>query len=541
MTQSRPLGSDIHLDRRSVLGSAAALGLAGLGVTGLTARPVAAQSFPAFAQALAEGVARDPGLSAFYRETGYAAVWTGPDHAVRRSALVSALSRAADHGLPAERYDLQGLIGAFHRVSSERERGFLEAQTSSTFLKFAADLSSGLLDPGRLIEQIVRTLPRPDPKALMEGLVAGEPVAFIRNLSPRAPEYARLYRAKADLERTIAAGGWGPRTQGGALRPGDSGGGVVALRNRLIEMGYLPRIATARYDGQMQRAVQAFQIAHGLEPDGIATQASLAAINVAPEERLKSLIVALERERWLNIPRGDRHIWVNLTDFQARIVDHDRVTFETRSVIGGQGQDVQTPEFSHRMTYLEINPDWTIPRSIIARSYWNGLVNGGHRYLEIIDAQGRVVPRERVNFAGYSPRNFPFEVRQPPGPSNPLGTVKFMFPNPWAIYLHDSPARSLFQTTVRTHSSGCVRLNDPEEFAYELLSRQEDDPVNFYQRIRRSGQQTRVFLNDPVPVHLVYRTAFTSVEGRMNYRNDVYGRDAILYRALERAGVVTGV
>lgn len=525
-----------RLDRRQVLIAGAALGLAGVAPGALRA-----QSFPAFAQALAEGVAGNPGLSAFYRETGYAPVWTGADQAVRRSALVTALSRAPEHGLPAGRYDLDQLIAAYHNVQSERDRGRLEARTSLLFLRYASDIGSGLLDPGDVIEQIVRTLPRPDGLALMRGLVAGEPVAFIRNLAPRAPEYARLYRAKAEMERLIAAGGWGPRVQAGSLRPGDSGGQVVALRNRLIEMGYMPRVATARYDGAMQRAIQAVQVAHGLNPDGVADNATIRALNVDPAERLPSVVVALERERWLNIPRGDRHIWVNLTDFSARIVDEDRVTFETRSVVGGQGRDVQTPEFSHRMTYMEINPDWTIPRSIIARSYWGGLAAGGHQYLEIIDAAGRVVPRHQIDFYRWTPRNFPYEVRQPPGPSNPLGTVKFMFPNPWAIYLHDSPARSLFQTTVRTHSSGCVRLNDPEDFAYTLLARQERDPVTFYQQIRRSGQQTRVYLNDPVPVHLVYRTAFTSVEGRMNYRNDVYGRDARLFAALRQAGVATSV
>lgn len=523
-----------RMDRRDVLRGAAALGLAGVTPTVLSA-----QSFPAFGQAVAEGVAADAGLSAFYRETGYAPVWTGPDQSVRRSALVSALSRAGEHGLPAERYDLQGLIGAFHSVGSERERGFLEARASQVFARFASDIGSGLLDPGSMIEQIVRTLPRPDIADLMRRLVAGEPVAVMRGLAPRAPEYARLHRARFDLERVIAGGGWGPRVQAGSLRPGDTGGEVVAMRNRLIEMGYMPRMATARYDGALQRAVQQFQIAHGLEPDGVATSATVQAMNVEPEARMRSVLVALERERWLNIPRGDRHIWVNLVDFKARIVDFDRVTFETRSVVGGQSNDTQTPEFSHRMTYLELNPDWTLPRSILARSYWNSLAAGGANHLQIIDGQGRVVPREYVDFHSYNPRNFPYEVRQPPGPSNPLGRVKFMFPNPWAIYLHDSPERRLFQTTVRTHSSGCIRLNDPDEFAYELLGRQEADPVSFYQRILRSGQQTRVFLDDPVPIHLVYQTAFTSVEGRLNFRSDVYGRDARLYDALVRAGVET--
>ena len=239
----------------------------------------------------------------------------------------------------------------------------------------------------------------------------------------------------------------------------------------------------------------------------------------------------------VNIPRGDRHIWVNLTDFTARIVDFDRVTFETVAVVGGQAQDTQTPEFSDEMTYMEINPDWTVPRSIVARSYWGGGMGG----FEFIDSRGNVVPREFVDLSGYTPQTMPYDLRMPPGPGNPLGEVKFMFPNPYAIYLHDSPARSLFRTVVRTHSSGCVRLQDPREFAYELLSRQEADPVTAYHTIQRSGRQTRVNLEEPVPVHLVYRTAFTSVDGRLNFRNDVYGRDARLYDALIRAGVETGV
>lgn len=525
--------------RMITLAGATALAAGIVPVAGLIVLPqqAGAQQFPAFRQALAEGVANDRGLSAFYRETGYESVWTGAEHSARRTALVSALSRATEHGLPAQRYDLPGLMSAFHSVESERDRGLAEALASRTFVQFARDISSGVLEPSTVIEQIVRELPRPDPKQLMQDFSRAEPVSFIRNLAPRAPEYARLFHAKRELEAQIARGGWGERLSGSALRPGDTGAQVIALRNRLIAMGYMPRLATASYDGVMQRAVQQFQVAHGIEADGIAGAATIAALNIAPEERLRSILVALERERWLNIERGDRHIWVNLADFHSRIVDFDQVTFETVSVVGARNPDMQTPEFSDHMTYLEINPDWTLPRSIVARSYWNGLAAGGHSYLQLIDASGRVVPRGAVDFSRYTPRNFPFEVRQPPGPSNPLGRVKFMFPNPYAIYLHDSPARSLFRTTVRTHSSGCIRLNDPEEFAYELLSRQTDDPVTLYQRILRSGQQTRLNLDVPVPVHLVYRTAFTSVTGEMNYRDDVYGRDGRLYDALRRAGV----
>lgn len=496
-----------------------------------------AQMFPAFRQALAEGVGESRALSAFYRENGYTEVWTGAEHAARRTALVSALSRAAEHGLPADRYDLPGLLAAFNAVQTERDRGFVEARASLTFLQYARDVHSGVLEPSSVISEIVRELPRPDPADLMRDFVASEPVSFIRNLAPNAPEYARLYNAKRELERVVADGGWGPQVQAGSLRPGETGQAVIALRNRLIAMGYMPRVATARYDGMMQRAVQEFQVAHGINPDGVAGNATIREINVQPQDRLRNIIVAMERERWMNIPRGDRHIWVNLTDFTARIVDFDQVTFETRSVVGSRAN--QTPEFSDMMDHLEINPDWTLPRSIVGE-YWGALVSGGARHLNLVDGQGNVVPREAVDLSRYSPTTMPFNVRQPPGPGNPLGEVKFMFPNPYAIYLHDTPSRSLFGHNVRAYSHGCIRLQDPREFAYALLAMQEADPVTYYHSIQRTGRETMVYLVTEIPVHLVYRTAFTSVTGRMNYREDVYGRDARLYDALIRAGVEVG-
>ncbi len=512
-----------------VLAGAAALVLC-------SAIPVHGQQFPAFRQALAETVSENEAVAAFYRAQDFAPLWTGGEHAARREALLTALSRAGQHGLPVARYDVPGLIAAFEAVQSERDRALLEARVTKVFLQYARDISSGLLNPRTVDRAIVRALPRPDPAALLQAVTEAPMTTVLRNLIPAAPEYARLLRARHDLTRMIAQGGWGPTVPEARFTPGTSGAEVVALRNRLVAMGYLERSAAASYDAALQMAVMDFQTRHGLEADGVAGAATIRAINVAPEERLKSVIVALERERWLNIPRGERHIWVNLTDFTSQIVDQDQVTFETVSVIGAQTDGRQTPEFSDRMTYLEINPDWTLPRSIIARSYWGALSAGGARHLQIVDARGRVVPRDQINFARYTPANFPFNVRQPPGPNNALGEVKFMFPNPYAIYLHDTPERHLFRTTVRAHSSGCIRLNDPREFAYELLSRQTDDPRGLYHSTLNTRQQTRIFLEEPVPVHLVYRTAFTDVRGALNFRADVYGRDARIYEALRALG-----
>ncbi len=277
--------------------------------------------------------------------------------------------------------------------------------------------------------------------------------------------------------------------------------------------------------------------------DGVAGGGTLDQINTSPQDRLKSVMVAMERERWLNLPDGlgDRHILVNIVDFQARIFDHGKLTFETRSVVGHQDQDRQTPEFSDVMDHMVINPSWYVPRSIIVGEYLPQLRNnpGAVSHLEITDSRGRVVSRNQ-SFAGYTERSFPFSMRQRPGPRNALGTVKFMFPNKHNIYLHDTPAKSLFSREVRTFSHGCVRLNDPHDFAYALLARQTSDPVGFFQSRLRSGSETRVNLDEPLPTHLIYRTAFTTAKGHTQFRRDVYGRDAAIWNALSAAGVEIG-
>ena len=325
-----------------------------------------------------------------------------------------------------------------------------------------------------------------------------------------------------------------------ALVPGDTGAAVVALRDRLIAMGYMTRSATQTYDAAMQSAVQRFQLDHGLIADGNAYEGTIDALNVSPEDRQQSVIVAMERMRWMgDAPLGDRHIWVNLPDFTAKIVDHGKVTFETRAVIGKNVPDQRTPEFSDTMEHLVINPSWGVPRSIIVKEYLPLLQRNPNAvsHLQVIDGRGRVVSRGAVNFAAYSARTFPFGLRQPPSDGNALGKVKFMFPNQHNIYLHDTPAKDLFSRERRAYSHGCVRLADPFDFGYALLAKQESEPKQYFDRILRTGSETRVNLVDPVPVHLVYRTAYTKETGGMEYRRDVYGRDARILTALRAAGV----
>ena len=505
--------------------------------------PAFATALTGYNQAIAEAASSEAAIAEFYRSRSYTPLWTGEGGAARRAALLKALAQADSHGLPSARYRPEDVIRGFSSARGEREIGLLEVETTRLFLSYARDIQSGALEPTRIMpNEIKRDLPRRDAGATLAAFAAAEePWAFIRSLAPQSAHYARLMREKARLERLVASGGWGEPVPASALEPGDSGPAVVALRDRLVAMGYLGRSATAAYGREIEAAVRAFQASHGIEEDGIAGRATMAEINKTAADRLKSVIVALERERWMNIEGGlgARHIWVNLPDFHARVVDDGKVVFMTRAVVGERRADKRSYEFSDEMEYMEINPDWTVPRSILGRDYLPRMQSNPNAasYLQIIDSRGRVVPRGAIDFSRYSERNFPFTVRQPPGGQNALGRVKFMFPNPHAIYLHDTPQKNLFTREQRDYSSGCIRLNDPFEFAYLLLSRQMADPKPYFDGLVNSGQQIRVDIEEHVPVHLVYFTAFMGADGEMQYRRDIYERDARLFAALLEAGV----
>ena len=505
------------------------------------ALPVSAQ-VTAHKQAIAEMASEDRDVAAFYRAQVYAPIWTGTGAAfeARRMALFDALRGAPAHGLAASRYDIDGLIAQMRAARSTRALGEIEVELSRAFLKYARDVQTGMLVPSSIDSGIVRTVPYRDRAALLtEFSRSDDPVAFMRALPPQTHEYAALRKEKLRLEARIAQGGWGPTVPSGKLEPGDSGTRVIALRDRLQAMGYLGRSATATYDKAMEEAVRSFQMSHGLEVDGVAGDGTISELNVSPEARMRSILVAMERERWFNRERGPRHVLVNLADFHAKIIDDDRIVFQTRSVVGHRDSDRRSPEFSDVMEHMIINPSWNVPRSIITKEYLPVLQKNPNAvsHLLITDSRGRAVDRGAVDFTQFSSRSFPFDMRQPPGPSNAMGLVKFMFPNKHNIYLHDTPQKHLFSREVRAYSHGCIRLADPFEFAYALLSEQTDDPVGLFHRTLDTGRETKVDLRDPLPVHLIYRTAISKPKGGMEYRRDVYGRDAKIWSALEQAGV----
>ena len=501
----------------------------------------AAGLISAFAQALSAAAQDDETLAAFYRNRNYATLWTGPADEARRHSLFAALDSAGGHGLPVGRYDAAGLRELFASAQTEGDLGRLELAMSRAYLAYARDLSSGAVEPSSISAGIKRVVTRPEPALALAAATGGDLDGFLAALIPSAPEYARLMKEKFALEKVIAEGGFGARIDSAALGAGDSGVAVVQLRDRLIRLGYLGRSFTQSYDAEIADAVQRFQLNNGLSANGHVDDRTVAALNIEADQRLRSVIVAMERLRWMgNTPRGERHIWVNQPDFVARVIDGGKVTFRTRVVIGKVGGDTESPEFSDLMEFMVVNPTWSVPRSITVKEYLPMLQRNANAQgqLQVIDRSGRVVPRSAIDFAAYNTHNFPFALRQPPSDGNALGKVKFMFPNPYNIYLHDTPSKSLFDKEVRAFSHGCIRVSSPFDLAYTLLARQSEDPKGLFKSYLSGGRESVLELTQPVPVHLVYFTAWPTEQGKIAYLADIYGRDAAIFRALEDAGVV---
>lgn len=504
---------------------------------GLVVEPAAARVAPEALAARLQGAGSvDTALSTVYAARGHAPIWLR-DGDQPAQTLIAALRVADAHALPASRYDpdrLEALLAGDPETA--------ELALSRAYLAYASDVSSGLLDPRRAATGIMRTARRAEPAILLRRAAdARDMASHLMSLPPAGDRYAALMRRYAELRR---GADWGPEVpQGFSLRLGDRDPRVPLLRNRLEALGDLRAAATPDedpmlFDERLDRALRAFQRRHGLNDDGVLGPVTRNALNVSPEERARQLAVNLERHRWLNFDRGDRYVLVNQPDYRVTLYDDDRILFSERVVVGAQRH--QTPEFSDVMEHLVFNPSWNVPRSIATEELLPQLVSDpgmlARRNMQLIGSNAPMDPQAH-DFSRYTPATFPYRIRQRPDPNNALGQVKFMFPNEYAIYLHDTPSKELFDRDRRAFSHGCVRVRDPMRLAALLLGEQMSDPETFIDGLLAGGRERYVHLDRHLPVHLVYRTAWTDDVGRPHFREDIYGRDEEVARALRSAGV----
>jgi murein L,D-transpeptidase YcbB/YkuD len=456
---------------------------------------------------------------------------------------MAALETSQAQALPRERYGEADLAAPLASEEATAVAG-RELAAMQAYLRFATDLSKGILNPHALIEEITLKPVAPPPAALLAPLATGPVADALRGFEPQDPDYRRLMAEKVRLELIGRTGSWGPEVaEGPTLHPGDDGPRVAEVRGRLARLGYLAPTTeevSASFDDPLRAAVAEFQRDYGLADDGVVGAKTLAALNAPVETRLAEVTVNLERMRWTNDDPKARAFVVNIPDFSVTLVEDGRPARSSKVVVG-KTHVTETPEFDGVVKTVVVNPTWHIPDSIAIRDYLPKLQRDPmvlkRQGIDLMTRRGTIINPRLVDFTQYTPANFPFRIKQRPSDDNALGEVKFLFPNEHSVYMHDTPHRELFARDVRAFSNGCIRLEKPVELAEILLAGQSDDPAGLYRSLRAGGKEKGVALEQTVPVHIVYRTVIFDEDGVAHYRPDVYGRDARIFEALEAAGV----
>ncbi len=493
--------------------------------------------------ALGEPLLALDALSEFYSHRDYALAWHRDKD---REALLDTINAAKRHGLTPSDYHYN-LLATFAARSPDdlgpEARADLDLLLTDSLLLLTSHLLHGKVNRDSLEAEWTanRQVQRID-EIVSQALEYQQIPTLIDRLTPSQSGYQQLLTAREFLQSLLSIP-WEPIVDGPTIRPGMIDNRLPLIRQRLIALGDLmptisleEQVIERRYTDRVVAAVTRFQARHGLATDGLIGRGTLASLNISPQEKLAQLDANLERWRWLP-ELGDTYIIVNIAGFELRMIRKGEEILKTRVIVGRPYR--QTPVFSDRIRYLVFNPTWTVPRTIMTEDQLPA-IRRDPDYLQKMDftvyrgwGADRVrVDPETVDWWLLSENNFPFQLVQEPGPHNALGRVKFMFPNKFDIYLHDTPARSLFSRSERTFSSGCIRVEDPFRLASLLLQGQNGWSRDHIDRVVNSRQQTTVYLKEPVPVHLEYWTTWVDEDGTLHYRNDIYERNPRLISKL---------
>jgi len=473
-------------------------------------------------------------LPELYERGGFEPLWTTPG---AEAALLSAIREAGRDGLDPADYHLDALNRAVAGDSaSAAKRDLL---LTDAFLGLLYHLRRGKVDPVALDPNWNYggdlTIDDATFDRLATAIATGDVEAAIEQARPAYPLYTRLREALLAHREMERSGGWPSVPAGETLKVGMTDPRVVALRARLAVTDAAANDAPdpQLFDADLEEAVRRFQRRHRIAADGAVGPATLRAMNVTVAERIDQLRVNLERVRWVPQSAAPEYVLVDVAGFRVTLMRDDAVAWRTRAVVGRPYR--KTPIFASEITYVVVNPTWTVPPGILAKDTLPAIRRDpaylAKHDMDVLDRNGRVVDPATIDWSRGG--NFPYMIRQRPGPQNSLGLVKIMFPNEHLVYLHDTPAKSLFDRDERAFSSGCIRIERPFDFVELLL----DDPRwnrAALDAVVGSGRTQTITLSRPVPVVILYWTAEIDENDRYVFKPDVYERDRAVLEALER-------
>jgi len=479
---------------------------------------------------------KDSAVLEFYRERKYKLLWSNQKGRLdRASDLLHVIIQAKNEGLEPSDYYLEK-FSKYWDSTELSESVQLDLLLSAALYRYSNEVYSGRLDANYLDPDWHIKNESLDISRLFADVAKKSSIGnLMKELPPQHDGYQSLKQHLYQFRELAQQGGWQNLGWGPVLERSVQHEQVVLLRRRLKVTGDLavdPFPDMDIFDRRLEEAVRRYQQRHGLEVDGKVGPQTRRSLDITVSERIRQIRINMERWRWLPRKLGKRYVMVNMTGFELYIIESDSMVLSMPVIIGHSLRS--TPTFSGLISYMEYNPYWTIPRKLVLEDIIPRQLRDpsylSRESIKVYKGRGNAkeIDPKTVDWSNQDENHFPYWLRQEPGPKNALGTVKFMFSNPYAVYLHGTPDRHLFAPVVRAFSSGCIRVKDPVRLAAFLLNdgslqKEEEVLASIHLEINQ-----RVTLPIAVPIYLVYWTAWVDQDGKMHFRHDVYGRDTRL-------------
>ena len=483
-------------------------------------------------------------ISNFYSSRNYHLAW---EDEVNRKDLVYSLEAANEEGLLPEDYHLDEIKSLIDKSSYEKlsdvDLADLDLLLTDAMILYASHLISGKVDQSELRSEwdLEKNKGPEDPYSLLTVTLKKRQIKqTLEDLKPKSYLYDHLKVKLKDYRKLEKSGGWNSIPEGETLKKGMTNERIVDIRKYLTTTKDLSAGSdqdNQLFDEALEIAVKSFQYRHNLTQDGVIGKGTLAQMNISIEDRIDMIRINLERGRWVLNQPGDDFLIVNIAGFNIRRIKKGKVVYESRVIVGKNHKE--SPIFKDAVQYIVFNPTWTLPYSIASRETLPRLKKDpgylAAKKMEIMDRNGKILDPNSIDFSKYSTKNFPFIIRQKAGPHNALGQVKFIFPNKYAVYLHDTPSRGLFNRENRAFSHGCIRLEDKWDLVMSLMNEPDVWNMDKINQIVDSGKTTQVNLKTPVDIYILYWTAGVDRDKNLYFERDVYNRDAAVLKALDAA------
>lgn len=490
-------------------------------------------------------------IDSLYGRHDYRPVWVTVDEPTDLAdSLMQAASNVDEHALSSDVYGIAALQDSVRETFDRdplrdslyyQKLAELELEFSRLLVQYVDDLLNGrskqqeVTDTWHLERRGYPLLP------VLQQIVREEDMSVLERHVSTDEGYEQLRGAFNRYREIVQRGGWPNISEGPDLGTGSTGPRVHTLEKRLRSTGDLPEDAEvdSTFDTETVRAVEVFQQRHGLEATGTVGEKELRALNVPAEARVRQLAVNLERRRWLPVALAGSRLTVNVPDFRLSVYEEDQQVMEMPVIVGRRLNE--TPVFADTLSYVVLRPYWYVPTSIATEEILPQMVEDDEyleeqRY-EIVTGNREIVPEDSIEAADREEletklKSREWIVREKPGPTNALGNIKFMFPNAHSIYLHDTPADHLFSREELMFSHGCIRVQRPVELADYVLG-SEWDSSRIRDAFEKEDEPERVEAARSIPVYILYLTAWVDGEEHVNFRNDIYDHDPLLWEAIE--------